>query len=96
MRKAGWDLHLWEEAEKEERFSHPGKVPHHQGDQSGKKGSFRGSEERAKIGCGRQDRERPTQTVMPSHCAFHPETCVCWYVQGLGAGTRGLEDRPRD
>lgn len=40
--------------------------------------------------------ERGLHGLSCHHTAFHPEMCVCWYLQGLGAGIRGLEDRPRN
>ena len=40
--------------------------------------------------------ERNLQRESMPHYVPQPETCICWYGQGLGAGTQGLEDRPRE
>ena len=52
----GQELHPWEGAVKEESFPHP-RQPLLQGETSGPKGSFRGSEESAAAGCSSQNRE---------------------------------------
>ena len=46
--------------------------------------------------CGRQNRERPAQTVMPPPCVPQLKMYICWYRQELGVEIQGLKDRPRD
>ena len=41
-RKRDEPVPLWGEVREKERFLHPEKAPHHQGDQLGQKGSFGG------------------------------------------------------
>lgn len=46
--------------------------------------------------CGKQDRVRLTQMVVPQPCVPQSGMCVHCYAQELGAGMQGLESKPRE
>ena len=64
--------------------------PHRQENQPGQKGTFRSSEKRATTGLRRQGGWDPH--IRSCHRPVPPNLRLVW----LGAGTQGLEDRPRD
>ena len=78
----GQDPHRWWEAERENRFLHLGKPPHQQGDQLGRKGSFRGSEESTATSLW-QAGQSDTYTDSPCHSPARPS------LRHVSAGVRG-------
>ena len=77
---------------KEERFLHPGKPAHQQGDCLGQKKSFRASEENT---AARVEGELYRWSVLP-RCTPQLETLIHQYGWGLGDGTQALEIRPSE
>ncbi len=86
-KEAGCNLHPWEGTVKEDRVPHPGK-PLTKDISKERKETSEAQKRVQLLVCGRQDRERdlPRGSV-PLPFRSQPETRVCWYRQGLGAGT---------
>ena len=91
----GWDLCPWWGAEEEERFPHPGKPPHQQGNQLGQKERLKLSEEGETAGLW-QTGQSVTYTDGSSHSPVaQTGMCVCqcvragsWNVE-IGEQTQG-------
>ena len=82
-KQSGQNLHPWEGSVKEERFLHHGNPLQRLGDQQWKTGSFRGSEETAVAGCGRQNKQRSAQMVLATSLAVSRPRCMSVVLTGV-------------
>ena len=82
--------------EGEERFLHTGKPPHWWGNQLGQKGSFEGSEESTATSLWQAGHSKTYTDGLCYSPVRHSLRRVCWCGWVLGAGTWGLESRPKE
>ena len=77
---AGWDLHPWEGAMKEEMFLYTGVSPHWQGDQPRQRGSFGVLEESATTGFQQPEQRETCTDGQCHHPALPSLRCVSTIV----------------